>query len=189
MVQLLTLPILMLNGLGSIVGFIWLAILGEWGHIFGGIAAACVMPFAFGVLQVPSLPLIPLTDSFANKRRFTAATVALFLSALWTSILMTAWCVFVFFTSLADLNYQNTFPIMVWGYAIAMAPIGYMARQEGNPMSGANSFTQQVFYCLLLLCFILKLPREAVYGAIGLNLFAWPILSAAVGYETLKRGY
>ena len=89
--------------------FVWLAILSEWGHIFGGIAAACLMPFVFAIAQVPSLPLIPLTERFANTGRAIPVVILMFLSAFWTSVLMTAWCVLVFFTSIADIDYQNTF--------------------------------------------------------------------------------
>ena len=44
LIAIATLPLLALNLLGGIVGFIWLAVLGEWGHIGAGVGAMILMP-------------------------------------------------------------------------------------------------------------------------------------------------
>jgi len=54
-IEILSLPIMILNMVGGIIGGIWLAILGEWGLIGIGILLMFTSHWILAILMMPSL--------------------------------------------------------------------------------------------------------------------------------------
>ena len=89
LVTLLILPFMLLNILGSLVAFIWLAILGEWSEIGIGIGASIGMPFLFPIANLPSIGFLTVFAYLSEKDYRILALPFAFLGSLWTNLLAT----------------------------------------------------------------------------------------------------
>jgi hypothetical protein len=167
----ITLPFVILNVLGGVVSGIWLAVLGAWGSIGVGLV------FAFGGVGLITIALMPGVflflgpASIAENKNKTAFLVFGFLGALWTMLVMTAWCTFVLlvFGNRADTG--SLVPHLLWAYGTAMGPIAFMAQkdlQAGNEHGGISCFFAQLGLAITI---VTALTRQVHYlhiaGIIG----------------------
>lgn len=162
LIALLVLPFMLLNILGALVGFVWLAILGEWKEIGIGIAASIGMPYLFLIVNLPSMGFLFLGTYLMEKDIRVSALPFLFLASLWTNLLVTAWCSGIFFYYARLSAPENFIPLLLWGYSVAMAPLAYMAKFDAdNPLTGFYLFIAQILYVGLVACFIIGTSIKA----------------------------
>ncbi len=186
LIAIATLPILVLNLLGGIVGFIWLAVLGQWGHIGAGVGAMILMPMLFGIAQLPGMGAALLASWCADRGWRLPAIACIFLASLWTSFLIAAWCILVAAKSVHDITANNKIPILLWGYAVAVGPLGYMAGKErDNAFTGLQTLLAQVFYVSLIACWAFDGTFGTYLVFTAIMLLTFPALSLFMGAASL----
>jgi len=120
----------LLNTMSGLVGGVWLLVIGQWRVVLAGVLFGLIMPFGYCIAFLPSLGLGALAAlSFDRGLR----AIGLLLSLLcWavnnTVILVWTWYVFVTFTGLKSQAVSA--PLLLWTYAVVIAPLGYMASNE-----------------------------------------------------------
>jgi hypothetical protein len=128
LVRLILIPIGILNLASGIVGGIWLAVLGQWRILVFGVVALFLANR--GLITIACFPGIlfsaPLVYA-VNKGKYVTATACAFLSHLWTSVVMTAWCVGIFYVVLAGYTGGSIWPFLLWAYNTAAGQWAYMA--------------------------------------------------------------
>ena len=121
-IEILSLPIMLLNMVGGIAGGIWLAILSEWGLIGIGILLLFISHWILFILMIPSLPIAGIAVHFYEKKNFLGHVFG-FISQLYTNILIVATCVFAFFvcssfyTGDIGIGY---IPYLLWSWGMAL---------------------------------------------------------------------
>ena len=140
--SVLTLPVLLMNSFGIVVGAIWLAVLGKWSLIGLGIAAAFVSAFALGLLLLPSAALTMAFVAALSVKNFALrllGALALFLANFWILLVMTVWCVGCFFVVFGKYYDGGIiWPYLLWSYGMATGPWTYLASREGPEGFGAS---------------------------------------------------
>ena len=91
----LAIPIMILNMLGSVVGGIWLMVLGIWAPIFYSVVLLIVGHWIISLLLMPALLLLLPVAKAAEKGWNSVAVVGGFLNALYTGAVMTFWAYWV----------------------------------------------------------------------------------------------
>jgi hypothetical protein len=153
-IQALTIPIMILNFGGGIVGGIWLAFLGAWKLIIIGIVLVFVSHWLLALLMMPSLLISGVALKFGEKNKFVLYLFGL-LSQLYTNILIVATCVFAFL--LCSSFYKGTvgvsyIPYLLWSWGMALGPWQFFASKEPeNAFSAMTLFCASIFYLLFLI--------------------------------------
>ena len=182
LIAIATLPLIALNAFSGLIGLVWLAVLGQWGHIGAGVGGMILMPMLFSIAQLPGMGAALLASWCAERGWHLAATACVFLSSLWTSLLIAAWCILVAMVSIHDIDSSNRIPILLWGYAVAVGPLGYMAGKErDNVFTGLQTILAQVFYVSLIACWALQATPSMYLIFTAIMVFSFPALALAMG--------
>lgn len=143
-------PLLVFNALSGIVGGIWLATLGEWDAVLGGLVLILLSPHLISfVLMLGRTPLLIITDRFPRARGLQNAALILFL--IYTISVVTAYSIFVLGNILAHAEEPAHIPALLWAYIVATSPWVFLARKdeeaEGSPSPGGITaiFAQLAF--------------------------------------------
>jgi hypothetical protein len=159
LVQLLMLPLIVLNMLGGIVAMVWLAILGQW-HMLGiGLALLFGTTFALGFALMPQMllaaPAVLLYEKGQKALGFFFGGLAL----LYVYALVTAWCGAVLWYSMERVTTANLLiPILLWSYGVATGPWAFMASKEDNIGSAFTVFFSRVGYIIMGLMILFGYP-------------------------------
>jgi hypothetical protein len=155
LLQLLLLPLMLLNFFGALVAGIWLAVLGDWRAIGYGIASIFVSTFILGIALLPQSVLgAPAIWCYEKGYRVVGWIFGL-LSAVYLYALITVWCGFVFWFFMSMSKSPHAlFPLLLWSYGIATAPWSYMANKEtqggqDGSHSGFTVFFIQIGYLVM----------------------------------------
>ena len=142
LINVLSLPLMVLNLLGGIVSGIWLAILGEWGTIGWGILAIGISTFGISLALMPVMLLaVPVVWS-EKKGKSLLSLLLSSLGGLYTLGVLSAWCLGVLFFFTKEVTHSGLIPTLIWSYGVAIGPWSYMASKE-RPGGGSE------FYSLL----------------------------------------
>jgi hypothetical protein len=157
--------LIVINVLVGIIGGIWLAVRGEWGLIAWGIALAFIMPWAWMLVNLPSMGLFFLVNRFMDKGNRVLVAIFCFLSSTYTYMLIVLWvfCAFGFF--MRHASSEMYVPYLLWGYSSMMAPLAYMAKKEGQESAGTSAglFCAQLSFVIVTLFWF--------FGVFGIALF------------------
>lgn len=152
--NILSLPIIILNIFGGIVGVIWLIFLGEWKLITIGILLVLTSHWIISILMIPSLPLIGIAAYFYEIKSFWRYVFA-FISKLYENILIIATCIFAFYLCSSFYNGDigvGYIPYLLWSWVIALSPWQFIAsKNPDNEFSPIIVFNASVFYLLFLI--------------------------------------
>ena len=185
-VNLLILPLVLLNSLGGVVAFIWLAVLGKWSVIGYGVLYVIGMPILFAIAQLPSLGFTAVGAWLADRNWRTGFLLCVFLGALWTSALIVIWCSTIVFKYVDLSSEVSAIPILLWGYTVAVGPLAYMASKDGdNPFTGIQMLIAQVFVLALGISLLVAASPPVLLGLMLLALLAYPLLALALGGAAL----
>ncbi len=121
----------------GVVSGIWLAVLGEWGVIVAGILFSVAMPYAFGLVLLPSLGFIVLMLKVSRGNRLLIGISGL-VAGLYNHAAIGIWVLFVYLLITKNIGSENHVPYLLWGYSVVMGPLAYMARHD-PPDSTANT--------------------------------------------------
>ena len=167
---LFSIPLMIINLLGGIVSFIWLAVLGEWSIIGYGIAGLVFSTFGIGLAMMPALLLIMPAAALYEKGSKFGFYIFSFLGTLYTITVLCIWClgVLFFFAKLADSS--SFIPVLLWSYGIATGPIASMAQKEQNDYAFISTFFAQIAYILVLIIILFSrvslLDVSIIFGVI-----------------------
>lgn len=151
----LTVPLVLINIVGIIVAGIWLAILGKWKLIGGGIAASFISGYGLGMAMMPGLLFVMPAAVFFEKGQRLVAHFFGALSQLYTIVILTVWCMGVLYSFVKQADSSSIVPILLWSYGVAMAPISWLAQKErDNEYTTISTFFAQVAYILVILAIL-----------------------------------
>lgn len=175
----LSLPVMLLNFFGGIVGGIWLVVVGQWGLIGLGILSMFISSFGLGlVLAVGLVFSAPAAVAFEKGKGAIGIVLAL-IGNLWTTAVMTLWCVGSFYVCLRYYHRGSIFPYLLWAYGMATGPWTYMAAREGRDAiaSSLSAFAACIGAIAIMGTVLLKSEPTVVDAAIA---FGIPILATLV---------
>jgi hypothetical protein len=96
-IRLISIPVMLLNLGGGIVGGIWLVVLGKWGLLGIGLASVFISSIGLGLALTPSM-LFSMPGAVALERgKYVLGILCLMAGNLWTYAVMTVWCVGCFY--------------------------------------------------------------------------------------------
>jgi hypothetical protein len=137
--SLLVVPIAILNFGGGILGGIWLAVLGEWSLIGIGLAATIASTMLLSLMLMPGLLFSAPAALALEKGHYFIGILLGAVSALWTYIVIVAWCVLAFGFVVYQHHSGSIWPYLLWAYSVSTGPWTYMAQQEAR--ADPNSFS------------------------------------------------
>ena len=156
--NILTIPIFMLNMLSGIIGGIWLAFLGEWKLIFIGILLIFTSHFYLSILMLPGLLFAPICAHFFEKKNPLGYLFG-FLSQFYTNLLIVGTCAVAFFICVRFYGSESKFgliPYLLWSWGMAMGPWQFFQSKEpDNEFSAITLFSAMIFYFLFLISLFL----------------------------------
>ena len=157
LVSILSVPLWLINIFGGIVSGIWLIILGQWGIIGFGIAALFVSGIGLGIALMPGILFSGPAAILHEKGNKFGFYFLGFLSALYTILVLTVWCILVLYFFVKHADISSIIPVLIWSYGVAIGPIAWMAQkemQEGNEFSMIATFFIQVAYLLSIIAIL-----------------------------------
>jgi len=152
LITTLSVPILILNVLGGIVGGIWLMVAGEWSLFIGGLLYMMFGAMIIGLLLMPSLLFAAPAAAFAEKRKYTLFFIFGLLGIAYTYGLI---AVSTYYIADIALNSQSAplWASLLWLYAVVLAPWQYMAsKEQDNTSTGMTTFFLALGVVALMVC-------------------------------------
>lgn len=156
LVALLSIPLLLLNFGGAILGGVWLAILGEWKLI--GIAVVLVFTahWILTILMIPGMLISAIALKLSERQGF-GFLVAGFLSQAYTNFLMFVTCAAAWFVC-SYFYFQHEFevgfgylPYLLLSWGMALGPWQFFAsKEQDNEFTAITLFSASAFYFLFL---------------------------------------
>lgn len=169
--EILLVPILVLNFFSGILGGFWLAFLGEWKVVALGIGMTVFGSYIVSILLMPSL--IFVAPFMANEKLANSLFVALpmtVLSVTYTYLVMGLWAVGTFWSFSNQVHTNAVFPIILWSYSTATAVWSFLAQkdaQSGNSYAGISTFFHQIG-CISLMVYTYTNFRHLDFYTMGL---------------------
>jgi MFS family permease len=116
----------------GIVGGIWLALLGFWGLIIIGMVLSLVMPYAYLILSLPKIRTIPRLIRHLENEKKRSVVLLGFINVLFDYTLIALWVLIILglFIDTNRISSYGLIPFLLFGYAVLMAPLVYMASKE-----------------------------------------------------------
>lgn len=178
--EILCVPIMILNFGGGIIGGIWLAFLGQWRLIGIGVLLLITSHWILSIFMLPGIPIAGIAAYFYEKKNPLGHLFG-FLSQLYTNILIVGTCVLSFF--ICSSFYKGTvdfgyIPFLLWSWGMALGPWQFFSSKEpDNEFSTITLFSASIFYLLFLISiFISPLLGLIIIGIFGIvQLIVLPI--------------
>lgn len=145
----LSIPLMIINMLGSIVAGIWLAIIGEWSLIVLGIIAFLFSSTLLSFALIPSFLLGAPAVYCAEKENTFGMVFFVAISNLYTIVLITVWCCGILFLFVKNATNASIIPLLIWSYGVATGPWAYMASKDQGPKGEGFGSTLATFLAKL----------------------------------------
>lgn len=119
------------SGVALIVSIGWLLILWEWWLIGLGWVFGLAFLFLFPkILLLPEYMLMVRVAPAIRKGRKVPAVFLLLLVSVYGSCLFALWALAMFAWVVSYTGHVNSIPLVLWGSAIAVSPLIFIASQE-----------------------------------------------------------
>lgn len=170
--QLIFLPVTLLNLLGGIVGYLWLAFTGQWYLVILGLGLATMTSWIMGVALAPGLLFSGPGVVLLEKNRRALGSLLVLLGEAWTYVVMFVWCYFIFQEAMKAWDGTHSiYPYLLWFYATATAPFTYAAATA--PERSVGSFVAALASCVgCIITMVLVLLGMATAEAVAVALIA-----------------
>lgn len=143
------------NLLAGIVGAIWLIFTGGWILVVFGLLYGVFMPWAYTIATLPTWLIVILFTKAAEKgKRFITSILGFILSG-YNNIILSLWVFFVVSWLVNQYTQYSLIALLLWGYSVAMGPVGYMASKEG-PDAGLGTTMGVLFTQIAYLTFTIN---------------------------------
>lgn len=157
-IEILCIPILILNMAGGVVAGIWLAFLGEWRLILIGIILVFTSHLYLSILMLPGIFFAPLCVRLLEKKNPLGYLLG-FLSQLHTNLLIVGTCAFAFFICTHFYDGEGklgVIPYLLWSWGMALGPWQFFQSKESdNEFSAITLLSASIFYFLFLISIFL----------------------------------
>lgn len=187
-IEILAIPIMILNFGGGIIGGIWLAFLGEWKLIGIGALLLFTSHWFLSLLMMPGSLISGVAISFAEKNKFILYLFG-FLSQIYTNILIIATCVLAFFICSSYYSESigvNYIPYLLWSWGMALRPWHFFASKEpDNVFTMITLFSASIFYFLFLISMLISpiIPLVIVGLFALVQLIILPIFNTYLAHQ------
>ena len=133
-------PLWIINSFGWIVSFVWLAILGNYWFLLGsGIAAMFLSSYAFAFAMLPSTGVTLLAMKMFEKKQKLIGIILMYISTILLIAVFAFWVFFIYLTGSVNIQAEShVFPVLLWCFAVSVAPIQYMASKEPRDAIGTT---------------------------------------------------
>lgn len=187
---------IIVNFFSGIISGIWLAFLGDWAVIFYGLFLSFAMPFAYTIIALPTMAILPLIlKAVEKKSKFFTVLLGL-VNVLYSNGIIVAWTYFVFAEFTKNASGLMAIPFILWGYSTVIAPLAYMAKGESPDNTGTflGIFLAQVGYLLAIIFWALGFSGSSILGvlillAVLFSLFAISIVIKGFDDEHERISY
>jgi len=156
--EILTIPILILNMVGGIIAGVWLAFLGEWRLILIGIILLFTSHFYLSLLMLPGMLFAPIAIRLYEKKN-PLGHLFVFLCQFYTNLLIVGTCAFAFFICTNFYDGESKFgliPYLLWSWGMALGPWQFFQSKEpDNEFSARTLLIATIFYFLFLISIFL----------------------------------
>lgn len=195
MVAIVTLPLMALNMVGGIVAFIWLAILGQWAFIIGGVLYIFLGYWFVSLMLMPGMIFLLPINYFNEKKNAVGLALFGLLNLAYVFVIIAVSSFYITQTFTDNLTGSNLVPLLIWSYSVAIAPWTYMASKEGRSDSAFDGTTTTLYFSqigliitLILVGFFHKSLLESFY------IFGWImiiplLLSTVAAFIYAKQEY
>jgi len=178
----LTMPLIIFNLLGGLVGGIWLAFLGEWATIgrglagmFGGALLCSFLMFLGMMFQMPGIKMWESRKFFAR----IFAIPMLLIGHAWIYIVMTGWAIGAFQIIFRDVSGQSSvLPHGLWAYAVAVGPWSFLLQKD---VDAGNDHGEIPVFFLQIACICLVLGTWLEIKGLVISFWAIMAVSLIVG--------
>lgn len=194
LLELLAVPILILNMVGGVIAGIWLAFLGEWRLILLGILLLFTSRFYLSILMLPGLLFDAPAIYFFEKKNPLMYLFG-YLSQFYTNFLIVGTCAFAFFicTKYYNEDYKlGLIPYMLWSWGMALGPWQFFQSKEpGNEFSAITLFVASFLYFLFLISILLGpiFTLISVVMFVVVQLIALPIFNMCIAFKMQNNAY
>lgn len=196
---LLTVPLLLLNLFGGIVGGTWLIFEGQWTPILWALGGLVTSHIIIGLALAPgALIAVPMIKVAQLRPTRTVVALTALLPTLYTAAVLTIWCTGILYL-FARLSTPSTIiPTLLIAYSAAIGPITYMASKEERQPGGAGLatvlatvFTQFAFVAGMGALYFFRIPTvqnvgSVVAGVLGVFCL-FSVILAVAGHESLEN--
>lgn len=190
-IELLSLPITIVNSFSGIVGGIWLALLGEWQLIILGILFIFTSKWILSILLLLNLPIGMALMFFHKKNKFLTYLFS-YLSQLYVNILVIATCVLAFllcsnfYTFKGNIDF-GLIPYLLWSWGMAFGTWHFFASKEPeNEYTFISLFSASVFYLLFIMSIFIS-PLLSLIITILLGVIQFIILPISNIHNALQK--
>lgn len=161
-INVISVPIILLNYFSGIVGGIWLLILGQWRLVFASIAVSFVVPLAYSLVTIIQMPLVLLMSYAEERNKKTLAIFSGFIN-LFIGHAVIFFYVFGVLEAVIKISIKthlSIIPFLVLGYSVATGPFSFMASRESEDSVGSfiGVFVTQISYLVFSIAFLLNIP-------------------------------
>lgn len=151
--------VLLINSLTGIVGFIWLLIEKKYPFIFTGIIEVILMPWAFSLASLVPISIGALGIKLFDKKSKLTFPILL-LSMFFQYLIFAGWLYWVDQTLLLPMSREvSTLLLFLWGYAVTLNPIQYMASKEAPDSLGTALGT-----LFMIISFFVYSTEKYIFG-------------------------
>jgi len=128
-VQVASMPLVILNSIGSVVCAIWLIVVGKWLWLACALLVVMIVPFAYSIILLPTVPLIALSINFRDKGKRGLLIATEFCANTYVYAVITAFVFFVVIlvTYLSIKMNLNIYFMLLTGLVVVCTPFSYMA--------------------------------------------------------------
>jgi MFS family permease len=177
------------NFFAGIISGIWLAFLGNWSVIFYGLFLSFAMPFAYTLVSLPTMAIMPLLIKAVEKKsKFFTVFLGL-INVLYSNGIMVAWIYFVFVEFTKNANGIIAIPFILWGYSTVIAPLAYMAKGEAPDNTGTSLgiFLAQSGYVLAIIGWFFGFPYSSILIVLILLAIAFSLFTISIVIKSFDQ--
>ncbi|MCL6096293.1 MAG: hypothetical protein M1444_01220 [Patescibacteria group bacterium] len=178
---------ILFNSLAGIVSGIWLIFAGGISQVVYGIILGIAMPWVYSLAFIPMMLFMPLLLKAVEGGHKIATSLMAFIAALYQNFIIALWIGFVFGIFAYDVRFP-LIAILLWGYSVALSPIGYMAQKEG-PDAGIGTsmgfLFAQVLYLILTINLLLGGTLSNGYSWVWIILIGYSLLATLLGVAAM----
>lgn len=169
--------VITINVCSSLVGGVWLAFIHQWRLILLGVVMGICLPTLYAIVIAPGMGLAAISAPLIEKgRRFLGGAIALF-ATLYSNSLIAVWVAGAFSVCVIQVEAHSPVPFVLWGYAVAVGPLSYMAEKDSEDSVGTalGVFFAQISYFLATILWL----SGTSFGGIFRTLILMAVLPAA----------
>ena len=188
LLTVLAIPLWIINSFGGIVAFIWLAILGYWPILIGGILISLFSSFAFTFAMIPSTGVQFLAIKMLEKKQKLLGIILMYIGTILLLAVFTFWVFYIYYAGFINIQSEgDIFPVLLWCFSVAVSPIQYMASKEPVDSYATNLMTLFITLGCLLMTILLSFFSFSMIDAAIVYLICMSICVNIMFYDAYYR--